>query len=50
MDLPSTKTDRALYVGHVVKHVSNDRQATGMVFGIFTTEPWSQIGHVRIRK
>lgn len=41
VDLPSTTTDEARYVDHVVRYIQTDRQATGVVFALFTHAAWS---------
>ena len=38
--LPKTGTDTNRYVQHVLKYITNDREATGVVFGLFTLAPW----------
>ncbi|WP_207346386.1 DUF4192 domain-containing protein [Arthrobacter sp. E3] len=38
--LPTAGADTNRYVQHVVKYIANDREATGVVFGIFTPAPW----------
>lgn len=40
VDLPKPGRDAAPYVGNVVKCIANDRDATAVVFGIFTHAPW----------
>ncbi|MDJ0356320.1 DUF4192 domain-containing protein [Paenarthrobacter sp. PH39-S1] len=41
VDLPSPKSNPAGFVDDVVKYVSSDREATGIVFGIFTHADWA---------
>ncbi|WP_054009639.1 DUF4192 domain-containing protein [Arthrobacter sp. ERGS1:01] len=38
--LPKEGADTARYVHDVVKCIASDREATGVVFGIFTPAPW----------
>ncbi|MDD0856764.1 DUF4192 family protein [Arthrobacter alpinus] len=38
--LPKEGASTARYVHDVVKCIANDREATGVVFGIFTPVPW----------
>ncbi|MFQ4149720.1 DUF4192 domain-containing protein [Arthrobacter sp. LAPM80] len=40
INLPAVGRDNHRYVHDVVKNIANDREATGVVFGIFTPAPW----------
>ena len=40
VNLPAAGADANRYVHDVVKYIANDREATGVVFGIFTPAPW----------
>lgn len=41
VNLPSEQVDTARYVDRIVRYIANDREATGVVFGIFTHAPWN---------
>ncbi len=40
VNLPDPRTDTKHFIDQVVHHVGTDRQATGVVFGMFTNETW----------
>lgn len=40
VDLPTENANMARFVETVAKYVASDREATGVVFGIFTHQPW----------
>ena len=40
INLPGPGADTKHFVDQIVHHVGTDRQATGVVFGIFTHAPW----------
>jgi hypothetical protein len=44
VDLPSRTTNAARYVDHIVNYVKIDKQATGVIFGIFTHAAWTPGG------
>lgn len=41
IDLPRPGTNTDHLVDHIVRYVRTDREATGVVFGIFSTLPWA---------
>lgn len=41
VNLPIPGTDTKHFIDQVVRHVGTDRQATGVVFGIFAHTPWA---------
>ncbi|WP_051388807.1 DUF4192 domain-containing protein [Arthrobacter sp. 35W] len=40
VDLPNATTDTTAFVDVVATYITNDREATGVVFGIFSAIPW----------